>query len=124
MIARAHITCSGLTVARSKTKPSAPLTFDLPESLLSKIEVARRGHGLATDSEVVRFVLGRFDLNAFKPHRNPHRQISVRIPHETRTALRRAAKLKAASVGEIIRAALEQLPEKGSAPSNSRSRRA
>jgi len=115
--------CFGAPVATSKKKPSAPLTFDLPESLISKIGQARRGHGLKSASEVVRLALARFDLNSFEPNRDPHRQISVRIPGETRITLKRAAKSKFASVGEVIRAALEKLPAKAPSVEKFRSRR-
>ena len=98
----------------AKPKSSAPLTFDLPESLVAKIARTRRKHELATASEVVRLALSRFDLGSFKPERDPHVQISVRIAGEARRALRRAAKRKDASIGELIRAALEALPEKTS----------
>ena len=96
----------------AKMKPSAPLTFDLPESLVAKIDRARRGHQLGSASEVVRLALSRWNLDRFEPSRDPHRQISVRIASNQRVALRRAAKQKDASIGELIRAALENLPEK------------
>lgn len=98
----------------AKMKPAAPLTFDLPESLIAKIEKVRKGHGLGSASEVVRLALSRFDLNGFKPSRDRHRQISVRIAGATRVALRRTAKQQDASFGEIIRAALEELSVKAS----------
>jgi Arc/MetJ-type ribon-helix-helix transcriptional regulator len=100
----------------AKQKSSAPLTFDLPELLVAKIARTRRKHHLATASEVVRLALNRFDLESFEPARDPHVQISVRITGEARTALRRAAKRKTASIGELIRAALEALPEKPARP--------
>lgn len=115
--------CFGAFVATSKKKPSAPLTFDLPESLISKIGQARRGHGLKSASEVVRLALARFDLSSFEPNGDPHRQISVRIPGEARAMLKRVARLKSASVGEVIRAALKQLPAKDPSVKKSRSRR-
>ena len=96
---------------RAKRKSSAPLTFDLSESLVAKIAKTRRKHQLATASEVVRLALSRFDLESFEPERDPHVQISVRIAGAARAALRRAAKSKKASIGELIRAALEALPE-------------
>ena len=95
-----------------KSKPAAPLTFDLPVSLIAKIARARRGHALGSASEVVRLALEQFDLGSFQPVRDSHRQISVRIPGKQRATLTKAAKRKDASVGELIRAALEQLPEK------------
>ena len=93
-----------------KSKPSAPLTFDLPESLIARIEACRKGHGFATASEVVRAALANFDFASCKPDRDPHRQISVRITADQRAALRRYSKQKDASVGELLRLALEALP--------------
>src|SRR5476649_685925 len=95
-----------------KSKSFAPLTFDLPVSLIAKIVRARRGHALGSTSEVVRLALAQFDLGSFQSTREPHRQISVRIAGKQRAALRQAAKQKDASIGELIRAALEQLPVK------------
>lgn len=100
------------TVAAAKKKPSAPLTFDLPVSLIAKIARTRKTRGLGSASEVVRLALAGFDFGKFNPPRDPHRQISVRIAGDTRAALRRTARLKRASIGEIIRAALEKLPER------------
>jgi len=99
-------------VPTPKSKPSAPLTFDLPVSLIAKISRAKRAHALRSTSEVVRLALEQFDLGSFQPAREPHRQISVRIAGKQRAALRQAAKRSKASVGELIRAALEQLSVK------------
>ena len=92
------------------SKSSAPLTFDLPVSLIAKISRAKRGHALRSTSEVVRLALQEFDVTSFQPVRDPHRQISVRIAGKQRAALRKVAKRSDASIGELIRAALEQLP--------------
>ncbi len=94
------------------SKPSAPLTFDLPVSLIGKIAACRRGHGLKTASEVVRLAVANFDFEGCAPVRDPHRQISVRVSSNTRAMLRRYAKQKDASIGELIRLALEALPTK------------
>lgn len=99
-------------MAKKSSKPSAPLTFDLPESLIERIESCRKGHGFATASEVVRTALANFDFATCKPDRDPHRQISVRITADQRATLRRYSKQKDASVGELLRLALEALPVK------------
>jgi Arc/MetJ-type ribon-helix-helix transcriptional regulator len=93
---------------------SAPLTFDLPASLVAKIEGGRRKFGLKTASEVVRMAIDKFDFEGCKPQRDPHRQVSVRIGATQRAMLKRYAKKKNASVGELLRFALEALP--GSKP--------
>ena len=100
-------------MAKNSRKPSAPLTFDLPESLIARIEVCRRGHGFDTASEVVRTAIANYDFEGCTPARDPHRQISVRIPADQRSRLKRYARQKDASVGELLRLALEALPTKG-----------
>lgn len=98
---------------RSK-KSSAPLTFDLPLSLIAKIKTIRNGHGLQTASEVVRLAMDNFDFEKCQPDSVPHRQISVRITGDQRAMLKRYAKKKDTSVGELLRLALESLPSKPS----------
>jgi len=93
---------------------SAPLTFDLPLSLISKIETSRRSRGLKTASEVIRLALEQYDFEAYHPNHDPHRQISVRISARQRSALKRHARSKHASVGELLRLAVEKLPTKAS----------
>jgi Arc/MetJ-type ribon-helix-helix transcriptional regulator len=93
---------------------SAPLTFDLPVSLIAKIEGHRKKYGLKTASEVVRLAIEKFDFEGCKPARDPHRQVSVRLGANQRTMLKRYAKKKNASVGELLRFALEGLPAKKS----------
>ena len=100
-------------MAKSSRKPSAPLTFDLPESLISRIEACRRGHSFRTASEVVRTAIAGYDFEDCKPERDPHRQISVRITSDQRAMLKRYARQKDASVGELLRLALEAMPVKG-----------
>jgi Arc/MetJ-type ribon-helix-helix transcriptional regulator len=95
----------------TRTRPaSAPLTFDLPLSLIAKIENCRKGHALKTASEVIRYALDQVDFESYRPPRDPHRQISVRIGMKQRVTLKRYAKKKNASVGELLRLALESLP--------------
>ena len=101
-------------MAKSSRKPSAPLTFDLPESLIARIETCRKGHGFATASEVVRTAIEGYDFEGCAPSRDPHRQISVRITADQRSMLKRYAKKKDASVGELLRLAREAMPSKGS----------
>jgi Arc/MetJ-type ribon-helix-helix transcriptional regulator len=98
---------------RSKSpSTAAPLTFDLPLELIDKIEVARRALDLSSASEVVRTAIARFDFAKCRPEHLPHRQISVRLSGEHRATLKRQARLKDVSVGELLRLALEALPNK------------
>ncbi len=99
-------------MAKKSPKTSAPLTFDLPVSLIAKIESCRRGHAFKTASEVVRLALGSFDFETCEPVRDPHTQISVRVTPDQRATLKRYSRQKDASVGELLRLALESLPVK------------
>lgn len=97
----------------SRTKSiSAPLTFDLPLGLIAKIKAARKSHGLKTASEVVRLAIEQFDFEACAPTREPHRQISVRVAAPQRAMLKRYARSKDTSVGDLLRLALEGLAVK------------
>ena len=95
----------------TRTRPaSAPLTFDLPLSLIAKIEQCRKGHALKTASAVIRLALEQYDFESYQPAHDPHRQISVRITARQRATLKRYARVKRASVGELLRLAVEALP--------------
>lgn len=99
-------------MAKKSAPAPSPLTFDLPVSLLAKLETQRKKLGLASTSEVVRHALGEFNLAKFESESEERRQISVRLPASDKTALVKVAKKQKVSLGEILRAAVEALPEK------------
>jgi Arc/MetJ-type ribon-helix-helix transcriptional regulator len=90
----------------------SPLTFDLPVSLLNKLEGQQKRLGLGSISEVVRLAIAEFDFAKFEGDREERRQISVRLPGKTKTELVKSAKRQKASIGELVRAAVDSLPEK------------
>lgn len=97
----------------SRSRPvSAPLTFDLPESLIAKMEAVRDSHGLKTVSELVRHAIAEFDFASCDFATDPYRQISVRVGTAQRSLLKRIARQKHASVGEVLRQAIDALPVK------------
>jgi hypothetical protein len=87
----------------------APLTFDLTQPQVAKIESARRTLNLPTASEVVRLAIAQFNYASYEAKRPPHRQISVRLSPELREKLKRLATRKNVSIGELLRVALESL---------------
>jgi len=99
-------------MAKKPVPAPSPLTFDLPVSLLNKIETQRKKLGLASTSEVVRHALGEFNLSKFEANTEERRQISVRLPASDKATLVKAAKKQKVSLGEILRAAVEALPDK------------
>ena len=99
-------------MAKKFTPPPSPLAFDLPLSLIEKIESHRKKLGLKTTSEVVRYAISQFDISLYEADAIEHRQISVRLPSQTKAVLVKAAKKKQVSVGELLRAAIDTLPAK------------
>lgn len=101
-----------LRMAKKTRKGSAPLTFDLPVSLIDRIEECRKAHDFKNASEVVRLAISSCNFDNCEPARDDHRQISVRVTSDQRAILKRYAKTKNASVGELLRIAVEALPAK------------
>lgn len=96
-------------MAKKVSRPASPLTFDLPVSLIDKITTAQTKLGLASTSEVVRLALAKFNFDRFESAREEHRQISVRLPADMKTLLSRQSRKKKVSVGELLRASLDEL---------------
>jgi Arc/MetJ-type ribon-helix-helix transcriptional regulator len=96
-------------MAKKASRPASPLTFDLPVSLIDKITAAQSKLGLASTSEVVRLALAKFNFDRFESAREEHRQISVRLPADMKTLLSRQSRKKKVSVGELLRASLDEL---------------
>jgi Arc/MetJ-type ribon-helix-helix transcriptional regulator len=96
-------------MAKKASRPASPLTFDLPVSLIHKITAAQSKLGLASTSEVVRLALAKFNFDRFESAREEHRQISVRLPADMKTLLSRQSRKKKVSVGELLRASLDEL---------------
>jgi Arc/MetJ-type ribon-helix-helix transcriptional regulator len=95
----------------SKSKASAPLTFDLKSDLLRKIEAYQQRAGVKSKSEVIRDAIDSFNYAGFQRTAEPHRQISVRLPVAQKRDLLKLARQKKVSLGELLRAALESLPD-------------
>ncbi len=91
------------------TTSAAPLTFDLTLPLIEKIATCRAALGLASTSEVVRLAISRFNFDRYHPNHETHRQISVRLDSELRQMLKRQSRAKKASIGELLRVAVDDL---------------
>lgn len=95
-----------------KNTSSAPLTFELPKSLIAKISTEKKKLRLKSASEFVREAIDNFDLEDFSVSSEPQRQISVRLPVSMKIKLVRAAKKKKVSVGELLRVAIDSYEAK------------
>jgi Arc/MetJ-type ribon-helix-helix transcriptional regulator len=74
---------------------------------------------LRNASEVIRLAIDQCDFDAYRPNHDSHRQVSVRIGVRQRAMLKRFARAKRSSVGELLRIALEELLSK-TAPKKAR----
>ena len=99
-------------MAKKKTNAPAPLTFDLPLSLIEKLGSHQKKLGLKSASEVVRLAITEFNFDKFEASNEEHRQISVRLPVEMKGKLTKYAKKKKVSVGELLRVAIDGLEAK------------
>lgn len=93
-------------MTKKKNTVSAPLTFDLPLSLIEKLGVIQKKAGLGSASTTVRMAIDQFDFERYASANEEHRQISVRLPVETKAKLAKYAKKKKTSVGALLREAL------------------
>lgn len=94
-------------MATNKKNNSAPLTFDLPLSLIAKITTQQKKLGLKSASEVVREAIASLNDESGASSSEPHRQISVRLPLDLKAKLTKTAKKKKMSIGGLLRVALE-----------------
>lgn len=100
-------------MAKNNSNAPSPLTFDLPLSLIGKLEAQQKKLGLKSTSEVVRLAIDEYDYDTFEASAEEHRQISVRLPGDMKTKLGKHAKKKKVSVGELLRVAIDSLEAKG-----------
>jgi len=96
-------------MAKKSSSTTSPLTFDLPVSLISKIETAQKKLGLGSTSEVVRLAIAKFNFDRYETETEDHRQISVRLPADMKGMLAKHSRKKKVSVGELLRVALDEL---------------
>ena len=95
---------------KAPSRESSPLTFDLKDELLAKLESLQQKVGAPSKSEVIRHAISVFDYSSYQPAEKGHRQISVRLPLKQKATLLKLARQKKVSVGELLRVALEGLP--------------
>jgi hypothetical protein len=96
-------------MANNHTLAPAPLTFELPRTLVDRIHSCRGRLGLKSVSAVVRRALAGFNFTAFRAPRREQCQISVRLSPAQKQTLFHYARLKNVSAGVLLRSALETL---------------
>ena len=99
-----------------KKKPVSPLTFELKEELLYKLNDFKIKYDARSVSEVIRLALATYNFNHYQPVDEVQRQISVRLPDDLKSELIKRSKQSGVSIGELLRAAIDDLfsnPPKG-----------
>jgi predicted DNA-binding protein len=97
-------------MSKESDRESSPLTFDLKDDLLARLDLLQQQMGAASKSQVIRHAIAVFDYSSFQPQVVGHRQISVRLPRKQKATLLKLSRQKGVSVGELLRVALERLP--------------
>lgn len=86
---------------------NAPFAIQLEVEFLDRLtEPVREGKARSV-SEIIRVALERFNLENVVVVRPPQVTISVRLPAEVRHDLKRVAREKHTSVGQLVRSAVE-----------------
>ena len=96
---------------RMSSKKSTPLSFDLQQDLFGKLKEIQRQTGARSISEVVRYAVSQIDASELKLSNASHRQISVRLSDKLRQRLVKLSKQQKVSLGELLRATLDSLPD-------------
>jgi Arc/MetJ-type ribon-helix-helix transcriptional regulator len=96
-------------MSKSDTRPFA---IQLEVEFLDRLSEPVRDGRAKSVSEIIRSALEHFDLNNVVVVRPSQLAISVRLPGEIRRNLKKVARAKHTSVGQLVRAAVEaHLPE-------------
>ena len=90
---------------------TSPLTFDLQQDLYEKLVEVQNRVGANTLSEVIRYAVSLLEERNLKPSPKTSRQVSVRVSQELRIRLERLSRRNKSSLGEILRVALDALPD-------------
>jgi len=98
------------------SKDNRPFAMQLEVEFLDRLSEPVREGKARSVSEIIRTALERFNLENVVVVRPPQLTISVRLPAEVRRDLRRVAREKHTSVGQLVRSAVEAfLPQLESA---------
>lgn len=93
-------------------KDKRPFAIQLEVEFLDRLSEPVRDGRAKSVSEIIRAALERFDFNNVVVVRPAQLLISVRLPGGIRAALKRTARAKHTSVGQLVRAAVESyLPQ-------------
>jgi predicted DNA-binding protein len=84
-----------------------PFAIQLEVEFLDRLNEPVRDGKAKSVSEIIRAALERFDLSKVVVVRPPQLLISVRLPGAVRSELKKAARAKHTSVGQLVRAAVE-----------------
>lgn len=84
-----------------------PFAIQLEVEFLDRLSEPVRDGRAKSVSEIIRTALERFDLNNVVVVRPSQLAISVRLPLEIRRNLKKTARAKHTSVGQLVRAAVE-----------------
>ena len=93
-------------------KTKTPLTIEVDQETLQKIERLKDKRNERSASAVIRAALDDIDLSKIRVSKEEHRQISVRLDPAQRSMLLKVAKEQNSSLGYILRTAVSLMAER------------
>ncbi|MCH8475968.1 MAG: hypothetical protein LAT55_12165 [Opitutales bacterium] len=97
-------------MAKLKKTSSSPLTFNIEDSLLQKLNRLQKEFSLGSKSNLIRSALAKFDSSTYKGgDKTPQKQISVRLEEPLKKKLLSLSKKRKVSLGKILRDVLSDL---------------
>lgn len=92
---------------KTKSPEAGPLAFQLEVEFLDRLTQPVRDRKAGSVSAIIRAALERYDFTNLVVVRTAQVLISVRLPDAIRRTLKRTARVKHTSVGQLVRSAVE-----------------
>ncbi len=91
----------------TRKDPNRPFAIQLEVEFLDRLSEPVREGRVKSVSDLIRAALARYDFANVMVLRSPQLLISVRLPTEIRQELRKISRAKHASIGQLVRLAVE-----------------
>ncbi len=91
----------------TRKDPNRPFAIQLEVEFLDRLSEPVREGRVKSVSDLIRAALARYDFANVMVLRSPQLLISVRLPTEIRQELRKISRAKQASIGQLVRLAVE-----------------
>lgn len=102
----------------NKPTKSSPLTIELDVELIERLNAFKERTSSSSVSAIVRSALEEFNFEDYKASTPKRKQISVRMSKTLSDELKKAAKVKGVSAGEVVRESILSFLENNDSSNN------